>query len=444
MTKKVGGVETTLSSLFTDETLRSAGVTSNLKDLVDAGVLRREGIGFAVNPLPANTPEAPKTPPPPAPKAAPAPPQPTPEKAPVPAPTPAPSLGGPAWMKIGGEVDFLNENRGKMERGTITDIVYSGDPPNPVSVTVKRRDGKTMDIDATMVHEPQGQARRREYYEALAGLSSEERKDVQGKSRVFDDLLIKNAELFVEPGYIDEVFQKATTDRQRAKATYEVLNMARGESGNRLGIENPHNPIQRAENLQRLKDLIESERPGGSQAETQDVVAGLLPMGKRTVRKEGHWWNVSYNEETGKIVLKDGREISVDPDEPVTVEEIRSPKEQPPKAVTPGEQPPKALPPEKPAAPPKEEAAPKPAPEEKPAPPAAPAPEEKPSPPPPAPEPEKPAAPPEAPKPEEKAEVPSEFKVGDKVEFEKKGLTRMRGTVEKVVPGYYKVRGVNG
>ena len=258
------------------------------------------------------------TPPPPA-APSPAPP------APVKPPAPAQHLGGPEWLKIGGEVEFYDKD-GNKRKGSISNITYEGDPPTPNSLTVTDRSGKILDLKPNEVNEPQRAIRQREYTEALANLSSEKRKEVRGQSRTFDDLLIKNAELFVEPGMIDYFYEGATTDRKRAIAAYNVLNEVRGEAGKALGIKDVYNPVTRSENLQALKDHIAS-KGGASEVDTQAVAAGLLPQGKRTVKKDGHWWNVSFDEETGQIVMKDGKRITVSPDDKIQVEQIKSPKE---------------------------------------------------------------------------------------------------------------------
>lgn len=120
-----------------------------------------------------------------------------------------------------------------------------------------------------------------------------------------------------------------------AVATHEILNHARAEAGKALKIQDVYNPIRRAENLQGLKDYIESKRPVKTQAGATGIAAGNLPMGKNTVLKDGEWLDVSYDEETGKIVLKDGRTFSVAPGEKIEVEQVQVSEETAPKAAAP-------------------------------------------------------------------------------------------------------------
>ncbi|MGD0624258.1 MAG: PLxRFG domain-containing protein [Thermodesulfobacteriota bacterium] len=233
-------------------------------------------------------------------------------------------------MKIGHQAEFFDEKSDRKRVGTITDILYQGQPPQPSSVSLYVGMGKkqkTLNLQADQVNEPTHAIRRKEYFSALQGLKAQKRKDAIAGSKQFDNLLIQNAELFVDPGYIDFAYSTAQTDRQKAMATHDILNQARAEAGKALKIENIYNPVRRAENLPVLKDYIQKERPAATGPETQNIAAGNLPMGKNTVLKGIEWLDVSYDEESGKIVLKDGRQFSVAPGEKVEVEQTRAPKE---------------------------------------------------------------------------------------------------------------------
>ncbi|MCX5914222.1 MAG: hypothetical protein NTV04_20100, partial [Deltaproteobacteria bacterium] len=307
-------------------------------------------------PIPSNLPQEGTLPKPlvttpgvnPAPQPPPAPIQAAPEKPPV----TATHLGGPEWMKIGKQAEFYDDKFGRNRVGTISDIIYQGEPPQPSSVTISAGMGKkqrNIELKSDQVNEPTHAVRRKEYFAALQGLKAQERKDTIAGSKQFDNLLIQNAELFVDPGYIDFVYSTAQSDKQKALATHDILDQARAEAGKALKIQDVYNPIRRAENLQTLRDYIEGKRPGGGVAAAHMEAAGNLPMGKNTVLKDGEWLDVSYDEESGKIVLKDGRKFSVAPEEKVEVEQTRVPKETAPTTVPAAEKP--APPPEAPKPP---------------------------------------------------------------------------------------------
>lgn len=158
----------------------------------------------------------------------------------------------------------------------------------------------------------------RKYNAAFTALPPEQRAAARADSKAFDDLLMANIERILPEERIKEVYgegfagDKGGKVKSQAMANQALLNEARQFAAANLQISDVTNPVERANALEKLKELLGKTETGMVSESTVKRTAGDLDLKVGDeVRIEGDWHRVVAKGD-GEVTLADGRVFTID------------------------------------------------------------------------------------------------------------------------------------
>lgn len=158
----------------------------------------------------------------------------------------------------------------------------------------------------------------RRYNAAFADLQPAERAAAKADSKAFDDLLMANIDRILPEDRIKEVYgegfaaDKGGKVRSQAMANQALLNEAREKVAAELKIADVSNPVERANALAKLQEMMGKSESGMVGEHTVNKVAVELDLKVGDeVRIEGDWHRVVAKGD-GEVTLADGRVFTID------------------------------------------------------------------------------------------------------------------------------------
>lgn len=244
------------------------------------------------------------------------------------------SEAAPTELKIGQKVYIQLPKHRHPKTGKVVAIA-TDETGKPVSVDVsyggsvvdktafkgkKKRVTFTATVKAEDVALPQNTIALREYHKALSEIPAEQRGQVKGDAKKFDNLAAENIDRLMTDEELEAQWKESEGtgrpgEKQRAIAAYEQITSARRKFAETLGIEDIDNPVVRAKAAPMLEKYLYDNPKTGEEVQASDL---QLKPGDR-VKMLGEWYDVEPSETPGGYKLKDGMTVDIeDPSSPAS------------------------------------------------------------------------------------------------------------------------------